>query len=336
MSTSSTTPVTTAGARPGLRRSAAVALSLAGALALSACGGGDQLGGEGGSTDAAGGSGGGEQLVVGGATFTEMTVMENMYAALLEDAGYDVEITATAERATYAPALIDGQVDVIPEYAASMANWLSADQGGGVVQAADVDETLAALTDLADQAGLVVGEPTEASSDNAFYVTQEYSDAEGVTTLSDFAAAQTGPVEIAAAQECLDPEQQPFCAAVLEDRYGIQFSGVTGDEFGSVTGKQKVADGQVPIGITGSTDATLGDLGLVLLEDDMAVQPANNIVPVGNAEGLPDDALEALNALAPVLTTEDLGQLNAQVDQERLLPEDVARDYLVEKGLIEG
>lgn len=320
--------------RPVRRRSAAAALALAGALALSSCGGGDQLAGEEEGTAAPGG--GGEQLVVGGATFTEMTVMENMYAALLEDAGYDVEITATAERATYAPALIDGQVDVIPEYAASMANWLSADQGGGVVQAADVDETLGALEGLAEEAGLVVGEPTEASSDNAFYVTQEYADAEGVTTLSDFAAAQSGPVQIAAAQECLDAEQQPFCAAILESEYGIAFSEVTGDEFGSVTGKQKVADGQVPIGITGSTDATLGDLGLVLLEDDLEVQPANNIVPVGNAESLPEDALEALNQLAPVLTTEDLGVLNAQVDQERLLPEDVARDYLVEQGLIEG
>jgi osmoprotectant transport system substrate-binding protein len=35
-----------------------------------------------------------------------------------------------------------------------------------------------------------------------------------------------------------------------------------------------------------------------------------------------------------VLTTEDLMSLNAQVDVERLLPEDVAADYLTEKGLI--
>jgi len=58
-------------------------------------------------------------------------------------------------------------------------------------------------------------------------------------------------------------------------------------------------------------------------------------VPVANAD-VDDQVLEVLDQLSPVLTTEDLGELDAQVDQQRLLPEDVAHDYLVEKGLLEG
>jgi len=318
-----------------LRRSTLLALSLAGTLAVSACGGGDQLsGGDGGGGATAGGGGGGE-VVVGGATFTEMALMENMYAALLQDAGYDVTITSTEARATYGPALIDGQIDVVPEYAAAMADWLSGQDGGGAVAEPDVEGTMAVLEPLAEEAGLTAGEPAEASSDNAFYITQEAADAGGITTLSDFAASLDGPVELAAGEECLDEVQQPTCAAALSDAYGIEISGVTGDEFGSVTGKQKVADGQVPLGISGTTDATLADLGLVLLEDDLDVQPANNLVPVANAD-VDDQVLEVLDQLSPVLTTEDLGELDAQVDQQRLLPEDVAHDYLVEKGLLEG
>jgi osmoprotectant transport system substrate-binding protein len=87
----------------------------------------------------------------------------------------------------------------------------------------------------------------------------------------------------------------------------------------------------------GTTDGTLEALGLVLLEDDQGLQLADNLVPIVNAETAGDDAVaEALNALADVLTTEDLATLNAQVDAERQQPADVARAYLEEQGLIGG
>jgi osmoprotectant transport system substrate-binding protein len=41
-----------------------------------------------------------------------------------------------------------------------------------------------------------------------------------------------------------------------------------------------------------------------------------------------------LDKLSDVLTTDDLKNLNAQVDVQRKLPEDVARQYLQEKGLL--
>jgi len=60
-------------------------------------------------------------------------------------------------------------------------------------------------------------------------------------------------------------------------------------------------------------------------------------VPIVNAETAGDDAIaEALNALADVLTTDDLATLNAQVDAERQQPVDVALAYLEEQGLIGG
>ena len=77
--------------------------------------------------------------------------------------------------------------------------------------------------------------------------------------------------------------------------------------------------------------------GLVLLEDDKALQLADNLVPIVNAESAGDDAIaEALNALADVLTTDDLATLNAQVDAERQQAADVALAYLEEQGLIGG
>jgi osmoprotectant transport system substrate-binding protein len=73
-----------------------------------------------------------------------------------------------------------------------------------------------------------------------------------------------------------------------------------------------------------------------VLEDDKNWQNAENLVPVVNAKWLEDNAKaeSALNKLSGVLTTEDLTELNAKVDGERLEASQVAEDYLKEKGLL--
>ncbi|MEJ5944249.1 ABC transporter substrate-binding protein [Pseudokineococcus basanitobsidens] len=311
---------------------------LAGSLLLTACGGGDAFEeADGGSGGASGGSdGGGGSLVVGGAQFTEMSVMENMYALLLEEAGYDVTMQTAEQREIYAPALVSGEIDVVPEYAATFVQYLNREANGPdaeEIATNDVEETIDAGEPLAEEQGLMFLEPAEAADTNGFYVTQDYAQQNELTTLSDLGELGQ-PVELAAGDECLD---RPFCAPGLEETYGIDITGVTGDSFASITGKQKVVDGTAQLGLTGTTDGTLDGLGLVILEDDQGLQAADNIVPVVNEESAGDEAVaEALNQLAGVLTTEDLTQLNLQVDEQRLLPEDVARDYLVDKGLVEG
>ncbi|MEJ5867630.1 ABC transporter substrate-binding protein [Pseudokineococcus sp. 5B2Z-1] len=311
---------------------------LAGTLLLSACGGGGDAFEEadGGSGAEATGGGGGGSIVVGGAQFTEMSVMENMYALLLEEAGYDVDLQTAEQREIYAPAFVSGEIDVVPEYAATFVQYLNREANGPdaeEITSSDVQETIAAGEPLAEEQGLAFLEPAEAQDTNGFYVTQAFADENGLTTLSDLGELGQ-PIQLAAGDECLD---RPFCAPGLEETYGLDITGVTGDSFASLTGKQKVVDGTAQLGLTGTTDGTLDGLGLVILEDDEGLQAADNLVPVVNEETAGDPAVaEALNQLAPVLTTEDLTQLNLQVDEQRLLPEDVARDYLVEQGLIEG
>jgi osmoprotectant transport system substrate-binding protein len=96
-----------------------------------------------------------------------------------------------------------------------------------------------------------------------------------------------------------------------------------------------VTSGKAQLGLVGTTDATLPDLGLVLLQDDKHLQLADNLVPVVGKDFLGDTTLaSALDALAPTLTTEDLTQLNKKVDAERQKPADVAKEYLTSKGML--
>lgn len=322
-----------------LRTPARLALLLAAPLlALTACGGGDAFEeGDGGSSSTGDGGGGASgELTVGGADFTEMRIMEEMYRLVLEDAGYTVEVTPVGQREIYAPALISGEVDVVPEYAATMAEYLNREANGPEAEAIstnDAQETVEAMRPLAEEQGLTVLDPSPAIDANGFYVTQAFAEENGLETLSDLSELGQ-PVTIAAGDECLE---RPFCAVGLTETYGIQVAGVTGDDFGSATGKQKVVDGDAQLGLTGTTDGTLEALGLVLLEDDKKLQAADNLVPIVNTESASDPEIaEALNALSAELTTEDLAELNAKVDGERQKAEDVAREYLEGKGLIGG
>jgi osmoprotectant transport system substrate-binding protein len=335
--------------RASLRRGLVPAVLAVSALTVAACGDGDADDADGGASpdvtpdatdeDAAedtaeGGDAAGGSLTVGGANFTEMLIMQEIYAALLRDAGYDVEIVSADNREIYAQALTDGDIDVVPEYAATMAEYLNLQANGPdaeLIATSDAQETVAAMRPLAADLGLEVLEPAEAASQNGFAVLESFATENEVTTLSDLAGVGQ-PIVLAATEEC--PER-PFCQPGLEETYGLDITEVLPLGFGSPQAKQAVVDGQADLALVGTTDATLGDLGLVLLEDDQQLQLADNLVPVVNAAAAADQALvDALNSLSEVLTTDDLAQLNLQVDGERQQPADVAAAYLEERGLV--
>ncbi len=187
-----------------------------------------------------------------------------------------------------------------------------------------------ALSGLAEDAGLVVLEPAEASSQNGYAILETLATEQDITTLSEFAEAQP-EITLAATEEC---PTRPFCEIGLEEVYGFDVTSVPLG-FGSPQAKAAVTEGAADMVLVGTTDATLAADGLVLLEDDQDLQQADNLVPIVNAETADDEALvEALNALSAVLTTDDLAELNRRVDVDREIPADVAQSYLEEQGLI--
>jgi len=306
------------------------------ALALTACGGddGDAFSEGGGSGEDTATS---ETITVGGATFTESAIMIEMYAALLEDAGYTVEVKPVENRELYAPELESGSIDVVPEYAATFTEYLNLAANGPDAEplaTGDVDETVQALRPLAQAKGLEVLEPADAANQNAFFVTEQFATEHDLTTLSDLGELGQ-PIVLAGTQEC--PER-PKCQLGLEQVYGIDISQNLPLGFGSVQNKQAVVEGDAQLGLSGTTDGTLGALGLVVLEDDQQLQNADNLVPVVNAEGPAgtEQVAEVLNGLSETLTTDDLAELNRRVDEQREQAADVAEDYLAEQGLIEA
>ncbi|MEV5551247.1 ABC transporter substrate-binding protein [Streptomyces sp. NPDC052309] len=305
--------------------------ALAALLLLTGCATGPSLEDRGKVTEPPGDS---HRLTVGSAGFTESDLLAQMYALLLDDAGYETSLLTVANRELYEPALESGQIDVVPEYAATFADWLNARTHGAdapPVGSPDLGATMDALRRLAAPRGLTVLDPGRAVDQNAFAVSASYARRHGLRTLSDLGASGLR-VRLAAGDECV---RRPYCAPGLRKTYGIDITAVDPKGVGTTQAKRAVQNGEDQMVLTTTTDATLDAFGLVLLADDRHLQNADNVVPVVNrAQAGGKGVAKALGRLGAVLTTADLASMNRQVDSWRRLPEDVARSYLEDKGLL--
>ncbi|MGP4090767.1 ABC transporter substrate-binding protein [Streptomyces sp. KR55] len=273
-------------------------------------------------------------LTVGSAGFTESDLLAQMYALLLNQAGYQTSLITVANRELYEPALESGQIDVVPEYAATFADWLNAKANGAdapPVGSPGLDATMTALRRLATPRGLTVLAPGRAVDQNAFAVSASYARRHDLRTLSDLGASGLR-VRLAAGDECI---QRPYCAPGLKKTYGIDIIAVDPKGVGTTQAKRAVQSGQDQMVLTTTTDATLDEFGLVLLTDDKHLQNADYVVPVVNrAHAGGPGPTKALDRLNDVLTTADLASMNQQVDSWRRLATDVARTYLEDKRLL--
>ncbi|MBW9209533.1 ABC transporter substrate-binding protein [Mumia sp. zg.B53] len=308
-----------------LRRSAAALVCAAALVSLSACGDDDNGGGDGSQGS----------VTLSGQNFTEMQILAELYTQVLENEGYDVTQKLVDTRDIYMAQLADNKVQVVPEYLSGIGDYLN-DQANGAgstpVTSNNVEDSLDKVSVLAEGAGVTLLEPAEATDQNAYAVTKEFADKNSVTTLSDLAATKQ-PIKLAAAPDCKDRQD---CAKGLKEVYGIDITEVLPLGFGTREGKDAAANGEVQLVQVATTDGSLEDDGLVLLEDDKGLQPAQNLIPAVNTTWLADNkgAADALNELSAQLTTDKLADLNTAVDVDREKPADVAKKFLEDEGLL--
>jgi len=201
-------------------------------------------------------SGGSGPVVVGGANFTESQVLANVYADVLNAAGYTATVQSVGNREAYLPALQRNEIQAFPEYVGTLTENLDGDEAR-VVASSDLDATMEALTGLAEANQLAVGEPAEAADQNAFAITDALSEQlGGISTLSELAdACGDGSLVLGAVTEC---PTRPFCQPGLEETYGLSFASVEDLDLGAPT-NQALQQGVVSLGLVLSTDPALAE-----------------------------------------------------------------------------
>ena len=306
----------------GNRTAVLGAVLLALALVASACG-------SGGDDDSGGGGGGSESkgsITVGSDAFPEAQIVGEMYALVLEQEGYEVERQLDLEsREVRLPAMEDGQVDVAPEYLASLLSVVDPEAEAST-DPADVSETLQAPL---EERNLEILPYSEAVDTNAFVVTQETADEFDLSAVSDL-AGPAGDMTLGAPAEC---PKRPYCIPGLKDVYGVEFGDYRPLEYGAAT-VQALSAGAIDVALLFSTDPLIEENELVLLEDDQNLQSADNIAPLAHVD-VASDVESILQPVTDALTTDGMTALNARVAIEHEDAATVAQDFLEEEGILQ-
>ncbi|MEV4664235.1 glycine betaine ABC transporter substrate-binding protein [Micromonospora echinofusca] len=200
----------------------------------------------------------GGQIVIGAANFTENQILAELYKIALTAAGYDAKVQQIGNRELYEPALEKGEIQVVPEYAATMAEFLNTKANGKDAQpvsSPELEKTVAALKAAGDKVGLVFGTPAAAQDQNAFAVTKAFADKYGVRTLSELAAKCSGQATVLAGPpEC---PQRPKCQAGLVQVYDFKAGSFSSLDQGGPQTKNALKTGAASVGLVFSSDGAL-------------------------------------------------------------------------------
>jgi osmoprotectant transport system substrate-binding protein len=269
-------------------------------------------------------------LKIGSKDFTEEFLLAEMYALLLEDAGFKVERKFNLGGTPVAHAALQkGDIDLYPEYTST--GLLT------VLKQPAMQEPKAVLDAVRkgyqEQFKLAWLEPASFNDTQALATTKEVSEKTGIKTFSDLSSKAAelrlgGPAEFAEREDGIKGLQKAYG--------GFEFKEFKQLGTGSLR-YEALKTGQVDVIVAFSTDGQISGLGLVLLKDDKAFYPAYQAAPVVRADVLDKNPkiAEALNKLAPLLTEEIMAGLNWQVDgPDKKEYKAVAKAFLQDKGLL--
>jgi osmoprotectant transport system substrate-binding protein len=265
-------------------------------------------------------------LTVGADNFAEAEIVAEMYAQVLENAGYDVSRKFGTTRETRIPAMETGEIDLAPEYLATLLLFLDAEAEASSDPAAVGGD----LQPLLEAKGLTTLEASAAIDTNAFVVTSETASEHGLQSVSDLEPV-AGDLTLGGPPEC--PER-PFCIPGLKDVYGVEFGGFVPLDAGGPLTVEALDTGEIDVALLFSTQSVIADKGWVLLQDDQGLQAADNITPLIRSDLVNDEVTQLLNVVSAALTTENMTELNGRVEIDGEDPADVAEDFLTVQGLL--
>ena len=286
-------------------------------------------------------------IKIGSVGFDEARVMAEIYAQALEANGYTVDRTGIGlgDRSVVAPAIVSGQIDLQPEYIGSrisfelkQANPSGGPTIGGITgPTGDSATNLANLQTLLAPQNLTVLNYTPAVDTNAFVVRTDTAQQFHLTKMSDLAAVQS-QLKWGLATDC---PTNPLCGAPggALSKYGITATTIAGATLLSacdVPMADALKNKTIDVGELCSTQPDIIVNGWVLLQDDLATQPADNISPIVRNDYLAkvDKASfeKILNDVSAKIDTATLADLYKQVTVDHKDPKDVASAWLKANG----
>ena len=295
------------------------------AIALTACTS------PGGNASSAGGEPGqpGVVIAVGSFDFPESVLLAEIYGQALAAGRFPVRIMPNlGPREVVDPALMDGLLQVVPEYAGSALEFFSV---GRQSATSDAGAANRALAEAVAGHGLVAASPAPAQDANALVVTAATAARYGLRSIADLAKVAPGLI-FGGPPEC---PGRTYCLPGLKRVYGLRFKAFTPLDAGGPLTRQALEAGYIGVALLFTTDPGIPARHLVVLADDRGLQPAENITPLVARDAIArygPRLVAAVNKVSALLDTGTLRALNARVELAGQNPRLVAASWLRAHG----
>ena len=268
-----------------------------------------------------------DSLILGSRNNTESIILSHVMGQLIENKT-DIEVLYKENLGgsnVVWNAMINDKIDVIPDYTGTIVvNYYHEEPG-------NADETLELTRRLVGEDGIIAFDTFGFNNTYTLALWEDRAEELGIVTFSDFAKHSDDSI-LGAVFEFID---RPDGLPGFSKEYGLTFKDVKGMDHGIMY--RSINANEVDVINSYTTDGQLQEFDLRVLEDDKSYFPPYHALPLVREETLKEypELEEVLKSLAGMINEEAMQKMNGKVDNDGMMVEQVAHDFLVESGLIE-
>jgi osmoprotectant transport system substrate-binding protein len=266
-------------------------------------------------------------IIIGSTNFEEQAIVSNIWADVLKKAGYNVTVEpALGTRSIVVPAIEKGQIDLEPDYAASLLGYL---HNGEILPAAgEISTAVPADQKALASFGVTVLPATKALDTNVFTVTKATASKDHLTTISSL-KPYASKITLGGPPEC---PTFALCEPGLKKVYGLTFAGFKSLDEGGPLSVAALKNGEVQVVELDSSSGIIAQNNFVALTDNKHLEGADYIVPVIRKSVDTSGVAKALDGIDAKLTTADITKLNVDVNSQQEQPAAVAQAWVNSVG----
>jgi glycine betaine/choline ABC-type transport system substrate-binding protein len=269
-------------------------------------------------------------IVLASKNFTEEFILGEIYTQALRAAGYRVrkKLNIGAEDVAY-KALRKGEIGAYPEYIGTALTNFCGVKSEAVPKA--VGRAWADTRTCVAKDGVAALPPTPFTDSNGFAMTEQRASALGIRKLSDL-KGKAQDLVLSGSKEC---RTRPDCRLGLEQTYGLRFKSYSSVDLS--LRHEVLTRGLADVSVVFTTDGQIRADKLRLLVDDKRFLPPYNVSLLLRDHVLRDAGPDLPKVVAAVqrgLTTRVMQELNSRVDLDHDTPEQAAKAYLQQFGLV--
>ncbi|MEC5425537.1 glycine betaine ABC transporter substrate-binding protein [Virgibacillus sp. C22-A2] len=268
-----------------------------------------------------------ESITVGSRNNTESIILSNIIGQLIEDKT-DVSVIYRENLGgsnVVWNAMMNGSIQIIPDYTGTIVITYYGESPG------TAEETLVKTKELVSEDGIRAFNTF--GFNNTYTLAFDEAEAErlNIETFSDFAEV-SDQYTLGAVFEFID---RPDGLPGFKEEYDLEFKDVRGMDHGMMY--RAIDSGEVDVINSYTTDGQLQIYDLRVLEDDQSYFPPYHALPLVLEETLEKypELEEVLQQLEGKIDEQAMQTMNAKVDNEGMMVDLVAREFLEESGLIE-